>query len=87
VASTSNCDIVDEIKSASEPYTPNLPASITLVDGSGKPIGGGTRPTGCLNADQGQDIMVSWQQPLQIDIPFWNNITVTSTIKAVFRCE
>ncbi len=80
VASTSDCDILTEIKNASEPYTPNQPISVTLV-------GGGARPDGCLNGDQGQDIMVSWDQPLQIDIPFWSNITVTSTIKAVFRCE
>jgi hypothetical protein len=32
-------------------------------------------------------VQVSWQQPLQINIPFWNNVTVTSNIKAVFRCE
>lgn len=87
VASTSNCDILTEITNASEPFTPNQPISITLVDSSGQPLGGGTRPDGCLDGDQGQDIMVSWDQPLQIDIPFWNNVTVTSTIKAVFRCE
>jgi hypothetical protein len=26
-------------------------------------------------------------QPLDINIPFWNDVTVTPTIKAVFRCE
>jgi hypothetical protein len=32
-------------------------------------------------------VEVSWEQPLDINIPFWNDVTVTPTIKAVFRCE
>ena len=31
--------------------------------------------------------VVSWEQSLNINIPFWNDVTVTPTIKAVFRCE
>jgi hypothetical protein len=31
--------------------------------------------------------LVSWEQPLHLNIPFWDNATVTPTIKAVFRCE
>ena len=44
-------------------------------------------PAGCTDADQGEDVQVSWEQPLNINIPFWNDVTVTPTIKAVFRCE
>ena len=79
VASTSDCDIEDEITAAAEPYSPNAPFTIT-VNGSGA-------SQGCAANDAGKDVAVSWQQPLNIDIPFWNNVTVTPTIKAVFRCE
>ena len=48
---------------------------------------GATAPAGCTDADQGEDVQVSWEQPLDINIPFWNDVTVTPTVKAVFRCE
>jgi hypothetical protein len=31
--------------------------------------------------------VVSWEQSLNINIPFWTDVTLTPTIKAVFRCE
>ncbi|HEX9123211.1 MAG TPA: TadE family protein [Actinomycetota bacterium] len=80
VASTSDCDPMTEVQNAAEPFTPEPPISISLVNGA-------PRPDGCEGTDRGQDIQVSWEQPLQIEIPFWKNTTVTSTIKAVFRCE
>jgi hypothetical protein len=33
------------------------------------------------------DVQVSWVQPLNVNIPFWSDVTLTPTIKAVFRCE
>jgi Flp pilus assembly protein TadG len=80
VASTSDCDIQTEIDQAAAPYVPQSNAAVQL-------LGGGARPDGCADTDQGEDVQVSWQQPLELNIPFWNNVTVTSTIKAVFRCE
>ena len=80
VASTSDCVVQDEIDQAAEPYTPDGPASIDV-------IGGGGDANGCTDADRGKDVQVSWEQSLQINIPFWNDMTVTPTIKAVFRCE
>jgi Flp pilus assembly protein TadG len=76
----SDCEIQPSIDSAAEPYEPDSNAAVQLV-------GGGSRPAGCLDADQGQDVEVSWEQSLNINIPFWNDVTVTPTIKAVFRCE
>jgi len=35
----------------------------------------------------GEDVQVSWEQELQVNIPFWDNATFTPTVKAVFRCE
>jgi Flp pilus assembly protein TadG len=81
VASTSDCNVQTEIKDAAAPYVPDKNASIQILGG------GGSRANGCLDADQGKDVQVSWNQPLQIDIPFWSNVTVNSNIKAVFRCE
>ncbi len=75
-----DCDIQTEIDQAASPYEWNEPAAVNIV-------GGGAAPNGCTDATRGEDVQVSWDQPLEIDIPFWSNVTVTSNIKAVFRCE
>ena len=75
----SDCEIQPAIESAAEPYDPNGVATVK--------IGSGNAPAGCTDADQGKDVQVSWVQPLDINIPFWSNVTLTPTIKAVFRCE
>jgi hypothetical protein len=80
VASTSECDIQQSVKNAAAPFDVQGTADVQL-------LGGGPRPDGCLEGDVGQDIQVSWVQSLEINIPFWKNVTVTPTIKAVFRCE
>jgi Flp pilus assembly protein TadG len=80
VKATSDCDIQTEIDRAAEPFKPAEDATVELV-------GGGSAPTGCTVNDQGNDVQVSWVQPLEINIPFWKDMTVTPTIKAVFRCE
>ena len=80
VASTSDCVVQDEIDQAAAPYGPDTNATVQLV-------GGGSRPDGCTDADTGKDVQVFWAQPLDVNIPFWSDITVTPTIKAVFRCE
>jgi hypothetical protein len=87
VASTSTCVVQTRINQASEPYTASPVASQQIIDSAGNPVAGGTRADGCLLTDRGQDIRVSWPQQLKVDIPFWSNITITTTIKAVFRCE
>jgi Flp pilus assembly protein TadG len=77
----SDCDIQASIDNAADPYKLSVPnADVKLV-------GGGSRPAGCTDADHGEDVQVSWQQSLNINIPFWNDVTMTPTIKAVFRCE
>ena len=75
----SDCEIQPAIDQAAEPYDPDGVATVE--------IGGGNAPAGCTDADQGKDVQVSWDQPLDINIPFWSDVTVTPTIKAVFRCE
>lgn len=80
VASTSDCVVQDEIDQAAAPYEPSGNATIQV-------LGGGGGPNGCTDADRGKDVQVSWDQPLQLNIPFWNNASVTPTVKAVFRCE
>jgi Flp pilus assembly protein TadG len=87
VASSSTCVVQTRINQASQPYTASPAASQQIIDSAGNPISGGTRPNGCLVTDKGKDIRVSWPQQLTVDIPFWNNMTITTTMKAVFRCE
>lgn len=76
----SDCEIQPAIDNAAEPYKLSVPDAAVQ-------IGGANRPAGCTDADQGKDVQVSWDQSLDINIPFWNDVTVTPTIKAVFRCE
>jgi Flp pilus assembly protein TadG len=76
----SDCEIQPEIDQAAAPYDTEEPAKVEI-------LGGGAAPDGCTDATRGEDVQVSWDQPLQVDIPFWKNLTVTSTIAAVFRCE
>jgi Flp pilus assembly protein TadG len=76
----SDCEFQPAIDNAAEPY------KLSVADAAVK-IGGGNAPAGCTDADQGKDVQVSWDQSLDINIPFWNDVTVTPTIKAVFRCE
>ncbi|HTE66117.1 MAG TPA: TadE/TadG family type IV pilus assembly protein [Candidatus Binatia bacterium] len=75
----SECEIQPAIDQAAAPYDPEGDAAVE--------IDGGSAPAGCTDDDQGNDVQVSWEQPLDINIPFWNDVTVTPTIKAVFRCE
>ena len=76
-----NCEIQPAIDHAAEPYTPSdQPADVQIV-------GGGPAPDGCTDDVQGKDVQVSWDQSLDINIPFWSDVTLTPTIKAVFRCE
>jgi Flp pilus assembly protein TadG len=75
-----DCEIQPSIDNAAAPYKLSVPdAAVT--------IGGVSRPAGCEDPDQGKDVQVSWEQTLNINIPFWSDVTVTPTIKAVFRCE
>lgn len=41
----------------------------------------------CTNATRGQTVVVSWEQPFELDIPFWGDMTFTRTISGAFRCE
>jgi len=75
----SDCEIQPSIDTAAAPYVPDTDATVT--------INGSPASAGCTDATQGEDVQVSWEQPLDINIPFWNDVTVTPTVKAVFRCE
>jgi Flp pilus assembly protein TadG len=75
----SDCEIQPAIEQAAEPF--ELDETPTVQ------IEGSPAPAGCDEADQGKDVQVSWEQTLEINIPFWDNASVTPTIKAVFRCE
>ena len=73
------CDIQASIDSASGAYTPDTDATVVVEGGNGTPFACSDRI--------GQDVTVSWAQPLEISIPFWRDVTVTTNIEGVFRCE
>jgi Flp pilus assembly protein TadG len=78
-AGFSSCDIQGSIDSSAGAYTPETDATVT--------INGNPAPGGCTTLTRGQDVKVSWVQPLSLDIPFWDNVTIDATIAGVFRCE
>jgi Flp pilus assembly protein TadG len=73
-----DCDIQTSIDQAAEPFDPSNQADVSIVDGPGG---------ACTPDTVGQDVQVSWEQELEVNIPFWDNATFTPTVKAVFRCE
>ena len=80
-AGLTTCDIQTRINDSSGAYTPAANATVT-INGVAVPAG-----TGCTPATIGQDVKVSWVQPLTVDIPFWKKVTINATIAGVFRCE
>jgi Flp pilus assembly protein TadG len=75
-----DCNIQASIDNAASPFETSEDATVQLV-------GGGALSDGCTPDTVGEDVQVSWDQELEINIPFWKNVTMTPTIKAVFRCE
>ena len=41
----------------------------------------------CSNTNVGQEVTVSWQQDIQVNIAFFGTYTMTPTLRASFRCE
>ena len=80
VAVDSDCVIQDEIEQAAQPFSPTNAASVEI-------LGMGSSAEGCTPDTVGEDVQVSWEQELEVNIPFWDNATFTPTVKAVFRCE
>jgi Flp pilus assembly protein TadG len=76
------CDIQGSIEAAAGPYAGALPSGRTVT------VGGAAAPDGCTSDDQiGLPVQVAWDQPLNITIPFWGDVTISPTIEATFRCE
>lgn len=67
-------EVQTRINDASDPYANPPAATIT-------PTGG------CTDNTIGQDVTVSWNQPVTLSIPFWDDVSFTTTIEATFRCE
>jgi Flp pilus assembly protein TadG len=80
VAVDSDCVVQEEIDQAAAPFETNEDAAIEV-------LGGGGDSGGCTDSDVGKDVQVSWEESLNVNIPFWNDVTLTPTVKAVFRCE
>jgi Flp pilus assembly protein TadG len=76
-----SCDIQGSIVNAAGAYADDLPGSRSVT------VGGSSAPDGCSNGQIGLPVTVAWSQPLDINIPFWGDVTVSPTIEATFRCE
>jgi Flp pilus assembly protein TadG len=66
-----------KVNDAAAPYTLSE-APLVAVSGGG---------TQCTADTRGQSVTVSWDQQFQLDIPFWDAVTMNRQISAVFRCE
>src|SRR6266540_7504972 len=55
----SDCEIQPAINEAAGHYVPDTDATVT--------IDGNPAAAGCTNDDQGKDVQVSWEQPLDIN--------------------
>jgi Flp pilus assembly protein TadG len=67
-----DCEVQDRIDSGATPYTVAEDATVSLA---------------CNDTTIGDPVTVSWQQPFDLGIPFWGDVTITRTIEATFRCE
>ena len=67
-----DCEVQDRIDSGATPYEPAEDATVSLS---------------CNDTTIGDPVTVSWEQPFDLDIPFWGDVTITRTIEATFRCE
>jgi Flp pilus assembly protein TadG len=66
------CDVQDRIDQAASPYVPDADATVIGV---------------CTDDTFGTNVTVSWPQTFDLNIPFWDTVTITRTIEATFRCE
>lgn len=67
-----DCVVQDRIDQSAGPYEPDAPATVSIL---------------CTDLTVGQPVTVSWPQSFDLTIPFWDNVTITRTIEATFRCE
>jgi Flp pilus assembly protein TadG len=68
----SDCVVQDRIDGAASPYVPDEDATVSVL---------------CTDLTVGDPVTVSWPQTFDLSIPFWNDVTITKTIEATFRCE
>jgi Flp pilus assembly protein TadG len=67
-----DCVVQDRIDQAAGLYEPDADATVSTV---------------CTDLTVGDPETVSWPQTFDLHIPFWDNVTITRTIEATFRCE
>ena len=65
---------IERVREAADPYADRLPDSISVS-------------TTCTDANVGDAVTVSWDQPFDISLPLLPPINVTKSIEGVFRCE
>ena len=68
----SDCVVQTTIDNAAAPYEPDEDATVSLA---------------CSDTTVGQPVTVAWDQSFDLSIPFWDDVRLTRTIEATFRCE
>ena len=67
------CDVETRVRDAAGSYESSLPATLSI---------------GVCSADTvGEEVTVSWEQPLELSIPFWKDVSFSRHISGTFRCE
>lgn len=87
VQASSTCDPYTRLTDHLGGY-PAPPAGSITVTVSG-PFGG-TGPLGsvtCTNQTRGETVTAKWTQNFTLNVPFWQNVTISREIRGVFRCE
>jgi Flp pilus assembly protein TadG len=66
-------EVIDRVYLASAPYEPSSAPAVS--------------PGQCTIDTRGQAVTVGWDQEFHLNIAFWDEVTFTRSISAVFRCE
>jgi len=67
------CNVETRVRDAAGSYESSLPATFSIGV--------------CSATSIGDEVTVSWEQPLKLSIPFWGDVSFSRHIAGTFRCE
>jgi Flp pilus assembly protein TadG len=69
--------VIARVNDAASPFVPSTSPTVSTTSGTSQ----------CDVLTKGEAVTVSWTQNFALDIAFWDSVTFTRPIRAVFRCE
>jgi Flp pilus assembly protein TadG len=69
--------VIARVNDAASPFVPSTSPGVSTASGTSQ----------CDVLTKGEAVTVSWTQNFELDIAFWDSVTFTRPIRAVFRCE